>query len=403
MEPEAIPITPKHSVKIAFALLGIIASLFVLELLARFVLPKPQRVMIENINSNQKIDLKGNMITVFEEPKTPQDLNPEYLYYLTDTGMRLKSNMKATWVNHYVSKQDVSIVTNSLGYRYPELEEKKPNEYRILTLGDSITQGDYVKYEDTYPYQIEQNLKTNIPSSKKGKDIKVINAGVGSIGIENELAILQETGLSVKPDIVLLQLYLNDAKESLNLKILRPPSIATQSYLIYYLYDVVNKKREMDFYSLAKTDSSEEAKVFQKSHSIQEANWVDNEAGFNKLIYDNFDDWGYAWSEKGIKKMKQVVTLMNETALDNNTKFVVVLFPVRYQVETTILKNEPQQQLQTILDDLDILNFDLLPALREKYQQDNRTLFYDHCHYNPEGNAFVGKKISEFLTQDVIK
>jgi hypothetical protein len=59
--------------------------------------------------------------------------------------------------------------------------------------------------------------------------------------------------------------------------------------------------------------------------------------------------------------------------------------------------------LRSKMRKLGIPHYDVLPGLREKYQQDQVKMFFDHCHYTEEGNAFLGKKIADFLVEDVIK
>src|SRR5580765_1287067 len=53
------------------------------------------------------------------------------------------------------------VSTNRLGFR--DLREydlaKKPNTYRILVLGDSVTFGHGSVYEHTYPFLLEERLK----------------------------------------------------------------------------------------------------------------------------------------------------------------------------------------------------------------------------------------------------
>ena len=53
--------------------------------------------------------------------------------------------------NHYLSKKDVVMDVNSLGFRDAELPAvKAPGELRILALGDSITWADYLQAEEAY-------------------------------------------------------------------------------------------------------------------------------------------------------------------------------------------------------------------------------------------------------------
>src|SRR5262249_896934 len=56
----------------------------------------------------------------------------------------------------------VPVHINSLGLRDPREYDlvKRPNTFRILVLGDSVTFGHGSVYEHTYPYLVEQRLKS---------------------------------------------------------------------------------------------------------------------------------------------------------------------------------------------------------------------------------------------------
>ena len=43
---------------------------------------------------------------------------------------------------------------------------------------------------------------------------------------------------------------------------------------------------------------------------------------------------------------------------------------------------------------------DLLPPLRDKFARDGHDIYYDHCHYNPEGDEFIGRLIADSLTRE---
>jgi hypothetical protein len=73
-------------------------------------------------------------------------------------------------------------------------------------LGDSITWGDYVRDEETYVRQTANALESTL-----GYPVDVINAGVGDTGSLEQIDILEESGLRVHPDLVVLGFYLTTA------------------------------------------------------------------------------------------------------------------------------------------------------------------------------------------------
>lgn len=97
------------------------------------------------------------------------------------------------------------VTTNSLGLRGPEIEAKKANEFRILSLGESTTFGLQLPIEATYSFRLEQLM-----GPVEGGTVRVINAGVPGYSIFQGLAYLRCCGLALKPDAVLLYFGFND-------------------------------------------------------------------------------------------------------------------------------------------------------------------------------------------------
>ena len=64
-----------------------------------------------------------------------------------------------------------NVSTNSIGLRGPELADPKP-EIRIACVGDSVTFGWGVSYEESYPARLERLL------IERGRSVEVLNAGV---------------------------------------------------------------------------------------------------------------------------------------------------------------------------------------------------------------------------------
>lgn len=101
-----------------------------------------------------------------------------------------------------------SIRTNSLGFRGPEISIEKPaGVFRVIALGDSVTDGFYVENENTYPYQLERLLR------ERGTQAEVVNAARGFTAIDGEFEILKKFCVRLKPDVVVLTFCSNDIEE----------------------------------------------------------------------------------------------------------------------------------------------------------------------------------------------
>jgi hypothetical protein len=301
---------------------------------------------------------------------------------------------------------DVEFSTNSLGYRDEEVGQKGDRDYRILVLGDSITVGDFVDADQTYPALVERSLSEAGDPALEGRNVRVINAGVGAIDLQNEFAILMETGLSVEPDVVLVGLYLNDAYHSSVLKIRRlSPALSWSHFLkvASMWLDVSLDRYVYEGTGLRDKDAIERARErFVATHSIAEGDWRSSEEAFHSLIADRIHDWGYAWSEDFWAKIVPILGLMKQVSDERGFRVAVMLFPVSYQVQSELLMDQPQRNFDRYMTDLGLAHLDLLPLLREKYQRDGVNVFYDHCHHRPEGYEYLSKFAAAFLLREVI-
>jgi len=145
----------------------------------------------------------------------PRDATEGWLYqydprctFLLRPGGFYDAVIQVSQTEQKVIQQRVS----SQGVRDRVYASKRPDEYRILMLGDSHTFGVTVPEDETIPKQLEQLLA----SERLPKHISVINAGLCAAGPQQELGMLLRFGLALEPDLVVLQLYPeNDVDDSL--------------------------------------------------------------------------------------------------------------------------------------------------------------------------------------------
>ncbi len=102
--------------------------------------------------------------------------------------------------DHFTYEHAVHV--NHLGLRGPDLAEKRPDELRILCLGDSTTYGQGVADADTIPARLETELGRAA--------VRVVNGGVRGYGTTEELSLFEELGPAIRPDILVLLWYPND-------------------------------------------------------------------------------------------------------------------------------------------------------------------------------------------------
>ena len=117
---------------------------------------------------------------------------------------------------HYTYQHPVQV--NALGLRGPELEAKRPGEVRVLALGDSLVYGQGVADDETLPAALERFLDEHEHNDRVGDRVgdrvwTVVNAGHRAYDTRQELALLEELGARIQPDLVLLCWYWNDLNE----------------------------------------------------------------------------------------------------------------------------------------------------------------------------------------------
>ena len=104
--------------------------------------------------------------------------------------------------------------TNSLGLRITHLHQENhqsQSKTKIVTIGDSTTEGLFVPDSLSYPYQLQKMLESEFPDQ-----YNVYNLGKRGISLDAELSIFRSLALPLKPDIAILMFTSNDIAELAN-------------------------------------------------------------------------------------------------------------------------------------------------------------------------------------------
>jgi hypothetical protein len=313
-------------------------------------------------------------------------------------GIRLHPNTKALIHNHTLSKLDVQINVNSLGLRGADLGPKQEGAVRILAFGDSITFGDYMDESETIPALLQKRLEAS------GKKAVVLNAALPGANASDEFHHYLELAEAVKPDVVLVGAYLNDAQESKRfyLRILRFPfnvsRFLTWAFQRFQLID-----QDKLFSGSSYDDINENWKeAFRNGRELRSGDQYGSRIGFDFEIYNAGKDFGLGWSPEGWQRLRVLYTAFAEAARKNGSQFAMHLFPIQMQVyaKAGVLDTTPQQSFLNICNELNAACFDLLPKLREVAPNITpRDLYYDHCHFKPEGNKLVAQFVGDWLLQ----
>jgi hypothetical protein len=106
----------------------------------------------------------------------------------------------------------VPVHINALGFRDTRDYEvaKRPNTFRILILGDSVTFGHGCLFETTYPRLLEERLR----AWKPNVDWQVWNLSVPGYNTSQELAQLREVAARWQPDLAIVSFFINDLNDN---------------------------------------------------------------------------------------------------------------------------------------------------------------------------------------------
>lgn len=92
------------------------------------------------------------------------------------------------------------LITNAQGLRMTHDLEFPKTRQRVLVLGDSVTYGTFVENEETYT-----GLLNHLQSVRE-----YVNAGVSGYSIPDELEMFEERTHHAEPDVIVLQVSVND-------------------------------------------------------------------------------------------------------------------------------------------------------------------------------------------------
>jgi len=314
-------------------LLGTLASLFVALVLAGGLAEIFSRVVVDD---GMHFDLE--MWKYAKDIKRESDI--------AELGHEHKPNSSANLL------MGVPVSINSLGLRDREYSLTKPaGAVRVLMLGDSLTFGWGVKIEDTPSKIVERKLN----EGKNPPPYEVINAGVGNYNTVQEVTYFLNKGYKLKPDVVVLNYFINDAE---------PTPIKKQSVLAESSYAAVVGLSAFD--TVSRT-------YFGK------ADWREYYAG---LYSENAAPWQAA--QKAIGDLAAFCR-------QNNIKLLIVNYP-----ELHVLKDYPFEKVTAAVRQQAAANqapfLDLLPSVTDLVPE---TLWVSPTDAHP--NAVANERFSEAI------
>lgn len=239
-----------------------------------------------------------------------------YLNRYTTKDLVLSKNNKLVYENkpsiNFKNKYGIKVSYNSLGFIGNEIKSKQYGVFRILAIGDSITDATYLPQEERYVNRLGEILK-----KKANKGIEVINGGVGGYNTWQELELVKDKLLQVEPDLIMVGICLNDYIDT------KPRLKDTAFNMVVENYRDGSRARYLDFLY----QRSDLYKFLYDSLSTLRRMRY-NDAGYRHYLEEYRFDINQADFKKWEIPFKEMITL----AQRNNIKILFVLFPLDNQI-----------------------------------------------------------------------
>ncbi len=314
----------------------------------------------------------------------PSELN-SLLEPHPDRGWRLRRNVVG-------SDADVITGTNSLGLRGPEVPQPKPaGEFRVLFAGDSVTFGYGLSGEQTLPAQVGMRLRRQFT----GRTIRCINAGVSGYTTWQELDYLENDGLALKPDLVILQFSLNDILDVL----LVDPG------------QVHGRRIDFEFSNsshgsgIMRAIASLRAR-YRWRRALDGLEWIDEEDRAMAAKLGSFEtlfaEPPAAPVEQAWQRTLAYLTSFDALCKSHSIPWVFVVTPPRSELDPELAHLRPQKRLRAWAEQHDVSMFDPLPIIEQHGKTKGLSpdeLYLDEGHPVPATMALIAEALAEFLVE----
>lgn len=275
------------------------------------------------------------------------------------------------------------VVTNSYGMRDREfLAVPATGVVRILCLGDSLTFGDGVAVEDTYPKQLEVRL-----GRRGAVQYEVINAGVPSYDTWQEVVYFEEWGWRLKPTTVVIGFYANDVvpkPAKINAALTGDGMLRRQGFggvlpdfvvhtlkrsrLLLFLRDRVGKLNNL---------------VSPSSQFLHQQSLLDGTP--NPFV------------ERGWQEVDSSLRRMAALKREKGFELLLVIFPMAEQLLRDSSRAYYQSRVRAIADKYAIPSIDLLDSYKREFTGFGSLFIEWDGHPNPKAHQIAAGEIAQFI------
>ncbi len=221
------------------------------------------------------------------QPKQLRVNHRDFYEYDQLLGWKKKANARRVNVTEEFRAVEV---TNSKGIRGGEYSyRKRPNEYRLMVLGDSFTEGYTVKFEDLF----SEVLRNKLSQGSDSTYYEVINTATVGYGTDQELLFYRHEGYKYRPDFVTVMFYENDVMDNVTRR------------EIYGKYKPLFRIDD-DKLVLTKSPGPGELPEEQPEIAVEDRDgnhWLKNHSRVYSLVITGLAKWGLTADEAAIKPL----------------------------------------------------------------------------------------------------
>lgn len=280
---------------------------------------------------------------------------------------------------------------NSLGFRGPEIRENP--EYRIVVMGASVVYGTAIDtWKESFPAQLEKELR-----SRTGRDIEVINAGVGGYSSWETLISLEFQILDLNPDLIIIHNGAND----INARLVNPNEYKADNSGMRKIWE--KPKLPLIFHSMF-------LRYLMRTHTEVIFDYVEKETSGAAIEGSGYIRILNGTLMETLKKNKPIYferNLRNTIAIakENNIKIMLSTIALNKNM-TDFFQNQPHYQYG-LKENSDVIkevgksnNSPVYDFASEMIYEDK--YFTDGVHMTAEGEKMKAKLFADYLINNKI-
>lgn len=302
-------------------------------------------------------------------------------------------------VRHTHPDYDVVYTVNADGYRGTAAPLRPPaGQSRVVVLGDSFTFGLGADDADIF---------TEVLNRRAAPERLFLNFAVPGTSTDQQLLLAEDRAFAVKPDLVVLVVYLgNDLIDNtlaypLQADVAKPYFALTDDGTLALRNVPVPRERKppdlqsITFSSVVLGDHQPEAGLLGGSELLRRLGWRPSVPDITAEYDDRF--------ASAIRLFGALIQRLDRSVRRHGARLVVVLLPGKSFVEDPEGYSGRYQEWarRTVLDRLAAIGvptLDVATALHEARAQGRRDLFHpNEGHLTAAGHAFVADRIAAFL------